>query len=718
MSHPPLWRPEGLRLKPVYHGSDLDGLEHLHSLPGKAPFVRGPYSSMYPEKPWTVRQYTGFASADASNQRLRQRLSEGATGISLAFDLPTHRGYDSSDPQWQADVGKTGVAIDSVEDMAELLDGIALDQVSVSLTMNGAVLPVLAAFIVAAEESGVAATQLSGTIQNDILKEFTVRNTYIFSPQPSMRITTDVIGYLNEHVPRFNPISVSGYHFQEAGADAVLELALTLVNARTYAEEVQKSGLDLQSFCERISFFFGIGSDFFTEIAKCRAARLLWSEITQALNVQSEKGRALRMHCQTSGWSLCAQDPLNNVTRTTVQAMAAVFGGTQSLHTNAWDEALTLPSEASSRLASNTQHILQQETGLCDVVDPWAGSYMMESLTAQMAMEVRQRMAEIDAQGGVFQSIASGWISQAIHLQALATQVRLDSGIQRRVAASEQAHAAPESASASAVDSQALRARQCRRLSRLRLRRDTARVETLLDSITECARSGQGNLLQVTMAAIRARATLGECTQALEKVWPRFRQGLSFHADFYGPSVSEHPGWAQVGARLSTFVAHQARPPRILLTKLGQDGHDRGIRLIAAALADAGFEVRLLPLFQTPIQLLESLDEENQVDLIGISSLAGGHQELLTELLSLLKKRELDISVVVGGIIPEADARQLLDLGVKACFGAGQEMIEIIQQMVDLLVPPHSQLGTSNQPHSEEPLTCPTPSVTPRDCDW
>ncbi|MBV6823432.1 methylmalonyl-CoA mutase [Pseudomonas sp. PD9R] len=707
MSHPPLWRPEGLRLKPVYHCNDLEGLEHLHSLPGKAPFVRGPYSSMYPQKPWTVRQYTGFAGAEASNQRLRQRLAEGATGLSLAFDLPTHRGYDSNDPQWQADVGKAGVAIDSVEDMAELLDGIALDQVSVSLTMNGAVLPVLAAFIVAAEESGVAPALLSGTIQNDILKEFTVRNTYIFAPQPSMRITMDVIAYLNEHVPRFNPISVSGYHFQEAGADAVLELALTLVNARTYAEQVQKSGLDLQGFCERISFFFGIGNDFFSEIAKCRAARLLWSEITQALGIQSDKGQALRMHCQTSGWSLSAQDPLNNVTRTTVQAMAAVFGGTQSLHTNAWDEALALPSEASSRLASNTQHILQQETGLCDVVDPWAGSYMMESLTAQMAVQVRQRMAEIDAQGGVFQSIASGWISQAIHLQALATQVRLDGGIQRRVGASEQVHAAPESASA--MDSQALRARQCQRLLRLRLMRDTARVEALLDSITECARSCQGNLLQVTVAAIRARATLGECTQALEKVWPRFRQDLSFHADFYGPSVSEHPGWAQVGARLSTFVAHEARPPRILLTKLGQDGHDRGIRLIAAALADAGFEVRLLPLFQTPIQLLESLDEENQVDLIGISSLAGGHQELLTELLSLLKKRELDISVVVGGIIPEADARQLLDLGVKACFGAGQEMIEIIEKMVDLLVHPHLRPGTSNHSRSEQPLTCPTP---------
>ncbi|MBW4793289.1 methylmalonyl-CoA mutase [Pseudomonas tolaasii] len=683
MSHPPLWRPEGLRLKPVYHSSDLDGLQHLHSLPGKAPFVRGPYSSMYPEKPWTVRQYTGFAGADASNQRLRQRLAEGATGLSLAFDLPTHRGYDSSDPQWQADVGKAGVAIDSVEDMAELLDGIALDQVSVSLTMNGAVLPVLAAFIVAAEESGVAPQQLSGTIQNDILKEFTVRNTYIFAPQPSMRITMDVIGYLNEHVPRFNPISVSGYHFQEAGADAVLELALTLVNARTYAEQVQKSGLDLQRFCERISFFFGIGSDFFTEVAKCRAARLLWFEITRDLGLKSEKSQALRMHCQTSGWSLTAQDPLNNVTRTTVQAMAAVFGGTQSLHTNAWDEALTLPSEASSRLASNTQHILQQETGLCDVVDPWAGSYMMESLTAQMAAQVRQRMAQIDAQGGVLQAIESGSISQAIHLQAMATQARLDGGTQRRVSSREPAQAAQ--AAAPAIDSQALRARQCQRLSRLRLRRDTARVEALLHSITECARSDHGNLLEVTIAAIRARATLGECTQALEKVWPRFRQDLNFRAGWYGPSMNEHAGWAQVCVRVSTFIANQGRRPKILLTKLGQDGHDRGIRLMAAALSDAGFEVRLLPLFQTPSQLLEILDENCPVDLIGVSSLAGGHNELLTELLSQLNEHELNISVVVGGIVPDADVRHLLSLGVKMCFGPEQEVTEIIQKLVDLL---------------------------------
>ena len=681
MSHPPLWRPEGLRLKPVYHCSDLEGLEHLHSLPGKAPFVRGPYSSMYPQKPWTVRQYTGFAGADASNQRLRQRLAEGATGLSLAFDLPTHRGYDSSDPQWQADVGKTGVAIDSVEDMAQLLDGIALDQVSVSLTMNGAVLPVLAAFIVAAQESGVAEEQLSGTIQNDILKEFTVRNTYIFAPQPSMRITLDVIDYLSQHVPRFNPISVSGYHFQEAGADAVLELALTLINARTYAEQVQKSGLNLQGFCERISFFFGIGSDFFSEVAKCRAARLLWCEITRELGVQGEKGQALRMHCQTSGWSLCAQEPLNNVTRTTVQAMAAVFGGTQSLHTNAWDEALTLPSEASSRLASNTQHILQQETGLCDVVDPWAGSYMMESLTAQMAAQVRQRMADIDAQGGVLQSIESGWISQVIHLQAMATQARLDNGIARRVAAHEPLQVEP----ALPVDSQVLRARQCRRLDKLRLMRDNARVETLLQSITECARSGRGNLLKETVAAIRARATIGECTQALEKVWPRYRQDLSFRAGHYGPSVCRQPNWALAGARISGFVADHGRPPMIVLAKLGQDGHDRGIRLIAAALADAGFEVRLLPMFQTPIELLQSLDEQGQVDLIGVSSLAGAHNELLTELLSLLNERGLDIPVVAGGIIPDTDAHRLLRQGIKACFGPGQDVIEIIEQLVDLL---------------------------------
>ena len=680
MSHSPLWRPEGLRLKTLYQSSDVEGLEHLHSLPGKAPFVRGPYASMYPQKPWTVRQYTGFAGAEASNQRLRQRLAEGATGLSLAFDLPTHRGYDSSDPHWQADVGKAGVAIDSVEDMIELLDGIALDRVSVSLTMNGAVLPVLAAFIVAAQESGVAPERLSGTIQNDILKEFMVRNTYIFAPKPSMQITLDVISYLNEHVPRFNPISVSGYHFQEAGADTVLELALTLINARTYAEQVQNNGLDLQRFCERISFFFGIGSDFYSEVAKCRAARLLWWEITRDLGVTLDKGQALRMHCQTSGWSLSAQDPLNNVVRTTVQAMAAVFGGTQSLHTNAWDEALTLPSEASSRLASNTQHILQQETGLCDVVDPWAGSYMMEALTAQLAQQARLQMAEIDALGGVFQAIESGAINRAIHHQAMATQARLDSGIARRVAANE-----PAQEPVTPVDSQALRARQGQRLNRLRLKRDNARVEALLHSITECARSGQGNLLENTVAAISARATLGECTQALEKVWPRFRQGLDFSVGHYGPSMSQQPDWAIVAQRLSTFVAQSGRRPRILLSKLGQDGHDRGIRLMAAALADAGFEVRLLPLFQTPAQVLDVLDDADLPDLIGVSSLAGAHTELLTELLGLLNQRRIDVPLVVGGIIPQADVRLLLQRGVKACFGPGQEVAQMVGQLIDLL---------------------------------
>ncbi|WP_447790809.1 MULTISPECIES: methylmalonyl-CoA mutase [Pseudomonas] len=684
MTRPLLWRPLDLQLKPVYQASDLEGLEHLDSHPGRVPFVRGPYPGMYTERPWTLRQYTGFAGAQACNQRLRQSLAEGAQGLSLAFDLPTHRGYDSSDPQCHADVGKTGVAIDSVEDMRDLLAGIELDKVSVSMTMNGAVLPILAAFIVAAEESGVPPEHLQGTIQNDILKEFMVRNTYIFAPQPSMRISLDVIEYLSKTMPRFNPISVSGYHFQEAGADAITELALTLVNARTYAQAVAERGLDLAIFCARMSFFFGVGSDFFTEVAKLRAARLLWCEMVRALGVDSEKAQALRMHCQTSGWSLSAQTPLNNVARTTVQAMAAVFGGTQSLHTNAWDEALALPSEDSARLARDTQHILQQETGLCDVVDPWAGSYMMEALTANMAERVRQRIAEIDREGGALRGIESGRISRLIHAQAIATQARLDSGAQPRVGRT-QSHTSTPLQTASSIDSCALRARQVQRLDRLRLTRQSVQVEQALDALAACARTGQGNLLQVTIAAIRARATVGECTQALERVWPRFKLPPEFMTDCYGAYLSEDPRWRSLCQRVQTFSAHHGRAPTVVLGKLGQDGHDRGLRLIAAALTDAGIDVRVLPMFMTPAQFFAAFRAQGTIDLIGISSLAGAHVELLTQLMALLKGDAFSVPVVVGGILPQADIQQLRSSGIAACFGPEQDPIEIIGQLLELL---------------------------------
>ncbi|WP_454835212.1 methylmalonyl-CoA mutase [Pseudomonas lini] len=685
MSRSPLCRPQGLQLKPLYRACDLTGIEHLDSAPGQPPYLRGPYASMYTHKPWTIRQYTGFANAQVSNQRLRQSLAEGAQGLSVAFDLPTHRGYDSNDPHCAADVGKAGVAIDSIEDMLELFDGIALDQVSVSMTMNGAVLPVLAAFIVAAQERGIAKEQLSGTIQNDILKEFMVRNTYIFAPEPSLRICTDVIEYLARHMPRFNPISVSGYHFQEAGADPILELALTLINARTYVEQVRIRGLDVNAFCSRVSFFFGVGNDFFTEVAKLRAARVLWNEISEQLGADNPSARAMRMHCQTSGWTLCAQDPLNNIVRTTAQAMAAVFGGTQSLHTNAWDEALALPSESSARLASNTQQILQTETGLCDVIDPWAGSYMMESLTATVCREVRACIARIDSQGGVVAAINNGSISTMIHAQALQTQAQLDTGELRRVGERAASATTQPLHTAQPVNSFTVRNRQIQRLKQLRIRRDEAKVQARLQALTHSARIGQGNLLELSIAAISARATVGECTKALEKAWPRHRQTPTFLPDNYGPLRAHLPDWSALCERASRFSTQHGRPPQVLLGKLGQDGHDRGIRLIASVLIDAGFRVRMLPLFQSPAELLDSMSHDEPVDLIGFSSLAGAHDEILCHLLEHLRRQRIEVPVVLGGIIPESDIASLTAQGVSAIFGPGEDLLDIAKQLMSLV---------------------------------
>lgn len=685
MSRSLFCRPQVLQLKPLYRACDLAGIEHLDSVPGRPPYLRGPYASMYTQKPWTIRQYTGFANAQASNQRLRQSLAEGAQGLSVAFDLPTHRGYDSNDPHCAADVGKVGVAIDSVEDMLELFDGIALDQVSVSMTMNGAVLPVLAAFIVAAQERGIAKEQLRGTIQNDILKEFMVRNTYIFSPEPSLRICTDVIEYLASHMPRFNPISVSGYHFQEAGADPILELALTLINARTYVEQVRNRGLDVNTFCSRISFFFGVGNDFFTEVAKLRAARVLWNEISERLGADNPSARAMRMHCQTSGWTLCAQDPMNNVVRTTVQAMAAVFGGTQSLHTNAWDEALALPSESSARLASNTQQILQEETGLCDVIDPWAGSYMMESLTATVCREVRGYMGRIDDQGGVVAAIDNGTISSMIHAQALQTQARLDSGELRRVGDRAASAASQALHTAQPVDSLTVRNRQIQRLKQLRIRRDEAKAQAHLQALTHCARNGQGNLLELAIAAISARATIGECTTALEKAWPRHRHIPTFLSGNSGPLRANLPDWSALCERTSQFSTQHGRPPKVLLAKLGQDGHDRGICLIASVLIDAGFRVMMLPLFQSPDELLDSINCDEPIDLIGFSSLAGAHEEILGHLLKQLRRQRIDVPVVLGGIIPRSGIASLTAQGVSAVFGPGEDLLEIAKQLMSLI---------------------------------
>lgn len=677
-------RPRSVSLKPLYRAADLEGLAHLDGLPGEAPFVRGPYPGMYTERPWTLRQYAGFASAAETNRWFRQSLAEGVQGLSVAFDLPTHRGYDSDAAEARADVGRAGVAIDSVEDMRELFAGIDLARVSVSMTMNGAVLPVLAAFIVAAEESGLATHQLSGTIQNDILKEFMVRNTYVFAPEPSLRIATDVFEYLTRHLPRFNALSVSGYHLQEAGADPVLELALTLLNARTYVECAKSRGLDLDLFCSRLSFFFGIGSDFYLEVAKLRAARLLWAEMSTALGVASPRARALRTHCQTSGWSLAAQGAQNNIVRTTVEAMAAVFGGTQSLHTNAWDEALGLPSVEAAQLARNTQLILQDEFGLCDSVDPWAGSYLMESLTATLADAARQIIAQVDAAGGVLAALNSGWIDQQIHAAAVRSQARIDAGAAPILGITRHPQPAADAVACQAVDGARVRQRQLLRLDALRQRRDSAWVARCLEALTRCAHQGEGNLLEATLEAIRARATVGECTAALERVWPRHQAPQHFCHGAYGELRLGEPAWDALQRAVADLTELHGRAPRLLFGKLGQDGHDRGVRVLASIMSDLGFEVHLSPLFQSPDELA-NLVRQQSVDLLGVSSLAGAHNELLPALLERLAVHGVRLPVVAGGVIPAADIISLKLIGVAACFGPGSDPLVIAECILGLI---------------------------------
>lgn len=671
-------------IKPVYTRADLDGIAHLDSMPGEAPFVRGPFATMYTDKPWTIRQYAGYAQAADTNLAFRTALAEGAQGLSVAFDLPTQRGYDSDDAAVSADVGMTGVAIDTVEDMARLFEGIALDQVSVSMTMNAAVLPVLGAFIVAAQESGVQTGQLRGTIQNDILKEFMVRNTGIFAPEPSLRIAADVAAYLASNVPRFNALSVSGYHFQEAGADAVLELALTMANARTYVDTLVARGMHANDACERMSFFFGVGTDFYVEVAKLRAARLLWAEIATRCGASTDKARALRMHCQTSGWSLTAHKPMNNVVRTTVEALAAVFGGTQSLHTNAYDEALTLPSTESARLARDTQLVLQHETGVCDVVDPWAGSYMMESLTADLARRAREVLGEIDAHGGVIDAIHSGWIRERIHQSALRVQADIENG-QRVIvgvngfkAAEEEERTVPH-----ALDAAQIRTLQSRRIAQVRRSRDATRVRDTLAALQRAAREGAGNLLDLAIECMRARATVGECTQALEAVWPRQSVDLPVAAQVYGEMLSSDADWRAARESVARATTRLKRAPRILLTKLGQDGHDRGARVVAAALTDAGFDVTTGAMFASPREACD-LALAHEVDMIGVSSLAGSHIELVTGLLQALREREAHMPVVIGGNVDGASQHRLKALGVAACFPTGASIQSIVTQLATL----------------------------------
>jgi methylmalonyl-CoA mutase len=695
-----------IELKPLYTAADVAGVAHLSSLPGHAPFVRGPYETMYTRKPWTIRQYAGYADAADSNLAFRIALEQGAQGLSVAFDLPTQRGYDSDAPHVAADVGMAGVAIDTVEDMARLFAGVPLDKVSVSMTMNGAVLPIMAAFIVAAEEAGVSPNQLRGTIQNDILKEFMVRNTWIFAPEPSLRIAADVVEFLSDHVPRFNSLSVSGYHLHEAGADAVLELALTFANARQYVRSLSARGVSVNAVCERISFFFGIGTDFFVEIAKLRAARLIWSTVAHALGATTGKARALRMHCQTSGWTLSARQPENNIVRTTVEAMAAVFGGTQSLHTNAYDEALALPSVETARLARDTQLILQHEMGLCDVVDPWAGSYMMESLTDDIAQRVRALIDEIDSQGGVIEAISSGWVQRRIHERALQTQAKID-GKKRLIVGVNHfvAEDGEERDACFVVDGRRVRGQQASRIADVKRRRDETQVRRSLDALTQAARDGVGNLLALTINCMRARATVGECTAALEAVWPRFEMPLDAALGCYAQERVGDPAWRAACERVDQLRQKIGRSPRVLVAKLGQDGHDRGAKVVAAALADAGFQVALGPLFASPQAVVDEAIA-SQSDVIGISALAGAHLALVPQVLEELRRRGAHVAVLVGGIIPVEHAVTLKAQGVAEVFGPGTPLDSIVMAIAGAVQRP-SQATDSTAPHrmSRRPAT-------------
>jgi methylmalonyl-CoA mutase len=667
-----------------YTKNDLADVPWLDARPGVFPYQRGIHATMYTQRPWTIRQYSGSADAAASNRAYRRALEQGAKGLSVAFDLPTHRGYDSDCADVAADVGMTGVAIDSVEDMKRLFDGIALDEVSVSMTMSGAVLPVLASYIVAAEEAGVEAAQLRGTIQNDILKEFMARNTYIFAPEPSLRIATDVVRYVLEHMPHFNAMSVSGYHLQEAGADGVLELALTLANAREYVSRLVDGGADVERVCAQLSFFFAVGRDFFGEIAKLRAARVLWARLARSLGACSPRALQLRMHCQTAGSTLSAQRVHNNVVRTTVEAMAAVFGGTQSLHTNAWDEALSLPGEAAATLARDTQLILQHEMGLCDVVDPWGGSYLIEALTAQTVAAVEATLADIDAQGGIIAALATGWIDARVHRGAARMQASTDAGERVVVGGNRWHEPQPEQSEWLDIDGGLVRAQQADRLRRLKAARDGERVRAALAALSDCARSGGGNLLAATIDAIRARATVGECTAALESVWPRWRQPLRVDARVYAEARDGDAAWQAAQAAVAGWRAARGRKPRMALVKLGQDGHDRGARVVAAALGDAGFEVTLGPLFATPREAAAWIAAD-EPDLVGVSSLAGAHLSLVSSLIDVLRGSGSETPVVLGGIVPHAHHAALSACGVAAIFVADTPVDRIVRELMRVL---------------------------------
>ena len=667
--------PEGIAVKPLYSAEDLAGLEHLDSLPGIAPFVRGPRATMYAGRPWTVRQYAGFSTAEESNRFYRRNLAAGQTGLSVAFDLPTHRGYDSDHPRVVGDVGKAGVAIDSVEDMKILFDGIPLDVMSVSMTMNGAVLPVMAMYIVAAEEQGVAPEKLSGTLQNDILKEFMVRNTYIYPPAPSMRIVADIIGYTARHMPRFNPISISGYHMQEAGATCVQELGFTLADGIEYVRAAQATGLAVDEFAPRLSFFFGIGMNFFMEIAKLRAARLLWAQLMQRHFAPEKPGSLmLRTHCQTSGVSLTGRDPYNNVIRTTIEALAAVLGGTQSLHTNSFDEALALPTPFSAHIARNTQLVIAEETGVTRVVDPLAGSYYLEHLTASLAHEAGKLIDEVESLGGMTKAVATGMPKLRIEHAAALRQARIDRGEEVIVGVNKYQREDEPEVDILDIDNAAVREGQVQRLAKLRAGRDASAVEAALGALTQAAESGQGNLLALAVDAARARASVGEISDALETIWGRHSAVVQSISGVYGSAWEGDEGFRAIQQEVEDFAREEGRRPRMLVVKLGQDGHDRGAKVIGTAFADIGFDVDIGPLFQTPEEAARHA-VENDVHVVGVSSQAAGHKTLVPQLIEALRAADAkDVLVVCGGVIPPQDHAMLHAAGVAAVYGPGTKI--------------------------------------------
>jgi methylmalonyl-CoA mutase len=663
---------EGVKVKPVYTAADLEGLAHLNTMPGMPPFVRGPRATMYAARPWTVRQYSGFSTAEESNAFYRKNLAAGQMGLSIAFDLATHRGYDSDHPRVVGDVGKAGVAIDSVEDMKILFDGIPLDKMSVSMTMNGAVLPVLASFIVAGQEQGADTAQLSGTIQNDVLKEFMVRNTYIYPPDPSMRIVSDIIEYTSQNMPRFNSISISGYHMQEAGATCVQELAYTIADGIEYVRAALSKGLKVDDFAPRLSFFFCMGMNFFMEIAKLRAARLLWSTLMRDMfDPKDEKSLMLRTHCQTSGVSLTEQDPYNNIIRTTVEAMAAGLGGTQSLHTNAFDEALALPSEFSSRIARNTQLILQEETGITNVVDPLAGSYYVENLTASIAAEAMELIKEVEELGGMTKAVAAGVPKLRIEESAARRQALIDRGEEVIVGVNKYQPETKDNVDILDIDNTAVRDAQIKRLKAVRKARDDAACRKALEALTAAARDGSGNLLALSVEAARARATGGEISDALETVYTRHKAVIRSISGVYGSAYDGDENFDAIKREVEAFEENEGRRPRMIVVKLGQDGHDRGAKIIATAFADIGFDVDIGPLFQTPEEAAVQA-VENDAHVIGVSSQAAGHKTLVPALIAELKRLSADdIIVVCGGVIPPQDYDELRREGVAAIYGPG-----------------------------------------------